>query len=207
VNNYLRLLHGLFSLAVDLGAISENTARAIKLMREESPDRLTPTWEQAQTLIESVKRHESKTALSAMLLLGLGQAELRNLRGEHFDQERGYVTVRRQKTQKVFTVPIFPHARQLVEQMSLEGRFKQEMPVFRVYNPHEAMVLACQRLNYPRFSPRSLRRAFIIRALEKGIDPRVVAAWQGHRDATLILRVYGAWVNQVHAQRMAALMN
>jgi integrase len=47
---------------------------------------------------------------------------------------------------------------------------------------------------------------FIIRALEKGIDPRVVAAWQGHRDATLILRVYGAWVNQDHAQRMAALM-
>jgi len=29
----------------------------------------------------------------------------------------------------------------------------------------------------------------------KGIDPRVVAAWQGHRDATLILRVYGAWVS------------
>ena len=207
VNNYLRMLHGLFSLAVDLGAISENTARNIRLMREESPERLTPTWQQAQSLIESVKRPESKLALSAMLLLGLGQGELRNLRGEHFDLVRGCVTVRRQKTQKIFSVPIFPHARSLVELMRDEGRLEQDKPAFRVHNPREAISLACRRLSLPAFSPRSFRRAFIIRALEKGIDPRVVAAWQGHRDATLILRVYGAWVNQDHAQRMAALMN
>jgi integrase len=207
VNNYLRMLHGLFALAVDLGAISENTARAIRLMREESPERLTPTWQQAQSLIESVKRPESKMALSAMLLLGLGQAELRNLRGEHFDLERGCVVVRRQKTQKIFTVPIFPQARPLVKMMCDEGRLEHERQVFLVYNPREAITLACRRLGLPSFSPRSFRRAFIIRALEKGIDPRVVAAWQGHRDATLILRVYGHWINQDHARRMAALMN
>lgn len=71
VNNYLRMLHGLFGLAVDLGAISENTAHEIQLLREESPERLTPTWQQARSWIESVIRHESKLALSAMLLLGL----------------------------------------------------------------------------------------------------------------------------------------
>jgi hypothetical protein len=74
-NNYLRMLHGLFGLAVELGAISENTAHEIQLIREENPERLTPTWQQAHTIIESVKRPKSKTALSAMLLLGLGGAD------------------------------------------------------------------------------------------------------------------------------------
>ena len=206
LNNYLRMLHGLFGLAVELGAVSENTAHEIQLIREENPERLTPTWEQAQDIIEAVKRPKSKMALTAMLLLGLGQGELRNLRGEHFDLDQNTITVRRQKTQKVFRIPIYPQARHFVEKLRDEGRLENERPVFQVINPREAISLACKSMKLPVLSPRSFRRAFIIRALEKGIDPRVVAAWQGHRDATLILRVYGAWVNPDHAQRMAALM-
>ena len=207
VNNYIRLLHGLFALAVDLGAVAENPAEQVELLSEESPERITPTWQQAQCIIKSVKRPPSKIALKAMLLLGLGQAELRNIRGEHFDLTRGVIVVRRQKTQKIFTVPIFPQARQFVECLQNEGHLEPQKQVFKISNPREAISLACRRLNYPAFTPRSFRRAFIIRALEKGVDPRVVAVWQGHRDATLILRVYGAWINQAHAQRMAALMN
>ena len=191
VNNYLRMLHGLFGLAVELGAISENTAHEIQLMHEESPERLTPTWQQAYTIIESVKRPKSKAALSAMLLLGLGQGELRNLRGEHFDLVQNCITIRRQKTQKVFRIPIYPHALSFVQKLRDEGRLENGTQVFQSFNPREAISLACRRLNLPAFSPRSFRRAFILRALEKGIDPRVVASWQGHRDATLILRVYG----------------
>jgi len=145
-NNYLRMLHGLFGLAVDLGAISENTARAIQLIHEESPERLTPSWQQAHTIIETVKRPKSRVALSAMLLLGLGQAELRNLRGEHFDLTRGCVMVRRQKTRKIFTVPIYPHARSFVEKLRDEGRLEPDKPVFQVRNPREAIALACRRL-------------------------------------------------------------
>ncbi len=206
MNNYLRTIHGLFGLAVELGAVSENIALEIKLIREPNPDRLTPTWEQAQTIIEAVKRPRSKLALTAMLLLGIGQGELKNLRGEHFNLEQNTITIRRQKTQKVFTIPIFPQARLFVEKLRDDGRLEHGKNVFDICNPREALVITCERLNLSLFTPRSLRRAFIIRALEKGIDPRVVAAWQGHRDATLILRVYGAWINQDHAQRMAALM-
>jgi len=43
--------------------------------------------------------------------------------------------------------------------------------------------------------------------LEQGIDPRLVAAWQGHQDnGALILKVYGRYINQSHAQKMAALL-
>jgi len=203
LNNYVRMLHGLFHLAVELGAVADSPAKAVKLLKEESPERLTPTWEQAKAIIATAKRQNSKLVLSAMLLLGLGQAELANLHGEHIDFARGQISVRRQKTQKVFTVPIFPQARPLLERMKKAGQIVPDKPLFERVSPREAISLACRRLGYTQFSPRSFRRAFIMRALEKGIDARCVAAWQGHRDATLILRVYGHVIQGKHAQEMA----
>jgi integrase len=207
VNNYVRMLHGLFELAVDHGAVSENIASQLQLKREENPDRLTPPWDQALQIVETVKSVKSKMALSAMLLFGLGQGELRNLYGEHFDLKQNLISIRRQKTQKVFVIPIYPHAYSFVRKLQGEGWITNGQRVFPICNPREAIACACRRLRFPSFSPRSFRRAFIVRALEKGVDPRVVATWQGHRDATLILRVYGAWVNKDHARRMTALMN
>jgi site-specific recombinase XerD len=47
---------------------------------------------------------------------------------------------------------------------------------------------------------------FITRAIERGVDVKVIAEWQGHKDGgKLILQVY-AHVNPVHSKRMAALM-
>jgi hypothetical protein len=47
---------------------------------------------------------------------------------------------------------------------------------------------------------------FITRAIEKGVDVKVVAQWQGHRDGgKLILDTY-SHVRQPHSDRMAALM-
>jgi integrase len=59
-----------------------------------------------------------------MLLLGLGQGELRNLRGEHFDLEQKSITVRRQKTQKVFAIPIYLQAREFVEKLRDAGQLE-----------------------------------------------------------------------------------
>jgi hypothetical protein len=47
---------------------------------------------------------------------------------------------------------------------------------------------------------------FITRAIERGVDVKVIAQWQGHRDGgKLILDTY-SHVNPVHSQRMAELM-
>jgi hypothetical protein len=48
---------------------------------------------------------------------------------------------------------------------------------------------------------------FITRAIELGVDVKVIAEWQGHRDGgKLILDTY-SHVNRAHSQRMAALMS
>jgi hypothetical protein len=47
---------------------------------------------------------------------------------------------------------------------------------------------------------------FITRALERGVNVKVIAEWQGHKDGgKLILDTY-SYVNRVHSQRMAELM-
>jgi hypothetical protein len=47
---------------------------------------------------------------------------------------------------------------------------------------------------------------FITRAIEKGIDVKVIAEWQGHKDGgKLILDTY-SHVNPIHSQRMAQLL-
>ena len=47
---------------------------------------------------------------------------------------------------------------------------------------------------------------FITRAIERGVDVKVIAQWQGHRDGgKLILDTY-SHVRPEHSDRMAALM-
>jgi integrase len=110
----------------------------------------------------------------------------------------------RRKTKKYFQLPIFPHAQELVRELVSQGSVKTGKPVFTWSNPRKALESACARLGLPRFSLRALRRAFIIHCLEQGLEPRVVAEWQGHKDAKLILDTYGKYVSREHAKAQAA---
>ena len=77
----------------------------------------------------------------------------------------------------------------------------------KISDAKKALTGACRRLGYAPFSQRSLRRMFITRAIELGVDVKVIAEWQGHRDGgKLILDTY-SHVNRVHSQRMAQLMS
>jgi integrase len=92
----------------------------------------------------------------------------------------------------------------------LERRHAQRSPgddrVFRIENAKKAIAAACKRLKLPAYTHRSFRRMFITRAIERGVDVKVLAQWQGHKDGgKLILETY-SHVNPQHSKRMAALM-
>jgi integrase len=79
--------------------------------------------------------------------------------------------------------------------------------VFKISDAKKALAGASRRLDYPPFSQRSLRRMFITRAIQKGVDVKVIAEWQGHQDGgKLILDTY-SHVHPVHSRRMAQLMS
>src|SRR5437660_11382747 len=124
-----------------------------------------------------------------MGFLCLGQAELSALTRADVDLDAGRIITFRQKTSTGFAIPIFPQVRPLLEKLC-EGKSNGDR-IFRISDAKKALAGACHRLCYPPFSQRSLRRMFITRAIEKRIDVKVIAEWQGHRDGgKLILDTY-----------------
>src|SRR5207249_10258362 len=123
---------------------------------------------------------------------------------KHVKFRAGQIQFFRRKTRQAFTIPMYPQVRPLLEKLC--AGLKPDDKVFPISSAKKAIAGACSRLGLPRYTHRSFRRMFITRAIERGIDVKVIAEWQGHRDGgKLILDTY-SHVNRVHAQRMAQLM-
>jgi integrase len=211
-NSALSLVRNAFQKALADRVVFENPAAQLKYAKRTKPIRLTPTWEQFNQIIADVRAQASNAGasdsgdfLEACGLLGLGQAEIRNMLREHIDLESGRIIVYRCKTDVGFVIPLFPQAASLITRLCA-GK-KHSSHIFPIAQSRKALRHACKRLGFPNFTTRSLRRMFIVRALERGINPQVIAQWQGHRDGgVLILQVYGH-VRSEHSNRMAQLMS
>lgn len=103
-------------------------------------------------------------------------------------------------------IPLFPQLRPLLASLRGDKLHAPGDRVFAIKESKKALAGACTRLKLPHYTHITLRRMFITRAIEKGIDVKVIAQWQGHRDGgKLILDTY-CHVNRSHSQRMAQLM-
>jgi len=200
-----------FVLAVRDRIIPVSPALHLRSAKREKPIRLTPTFEQFKAIIADVRvqvfnadARDSADLLEFLGLAGLGQAEAGSLTRSDVDLDAGRIITFRHKTSTGFAIPIFPQVRPLLERLC-KGKSNGHH-IFSVSDAKKALAGACRRLQLPPFSQRSLRRMFITRAIEKGIDVKVISEWQGHRDGgKLILDTYSR-VNRAHSQRMARLM-
>src|SRR5439155_26823200 len=137
-------------------------------------------------------------------LAGLGQAEAASITRADVNLESGRIIVYRHKTDVGFAIPLYPQLRPLVEKLC-NGK-THNARLFSINEARKALANSCKRLGLTSFTHRSLRRMFIVRAIERGVDVKVIAEWQGHRDGgKLILQTY-SHVNPVHSNRMAQLM-
>jgi integrase len=210
-NSALALVRSALDVAVRDKIIIGNPVAHLKYRKRETPVRLTPTFEQFQEIVADVRAQpfnadaqDSGDFLEMMGLLGLGQAELAALGRSDVDLAASRIFVKRRKTGAGFHIPIFPQARELTQKLCQGKRHDERL--FKLSDARKALANACKRLGYAPFSQRSLRRMFITRAIERGVDVKVIAQWQGHRDGgKLILDTY-SHVNPVHSNRMAALM-
>src|SRR5207248_2952784 len=198
-------------LAVRDRVIVTSPAAHLKSVKREKPIRLTPSFQQFKAIIADVRAQQfnadaqdSADFLEFLGLVGLGQAEAGSLTRADVDFEAERIITFRHKTTTGFSVPLYPQVRPLLERLC-EGKAHNEQ-VFRISDAKKAFAGACRRLNYPQFSQRSLRRLFITRAIERGVDVKVIAEWQGHKDGgKLILDTY-SHVNRAHSRQMAKLM-
>jgi integrase len=230
-NSALTVIRDAFDLAVEDHIISENPARppeknkalskALKYQKRKKPIRPTPTFEQFKRIVADIRAQkfnreaeQSGDFVDFLGLAGLGQAEAAALTRADVDLEGGQFFPYRHKTDTGFDVPIFPQLRRLMEKLCT-GKKPQER-LFSILESRKAIANACKRLGFvrelpdgsliPQFTHRSLRRMFITRAIERGVDVKVIAQWQGHKDdGKLILQTY-SHVRPVHSLRMAQLL-
>src|SRR5215510_6630965 len=212
-NLHLACIKDILAMAVADGMIVYSPAADLKKMKVDKPIRRTPTFEKFQQIVESIRSQEfnghdadeSADFVEFVGLAGLGQAEASALTWADVDWRREQIITFRHKTKSGFAIPLYPQLRPLLEKRHAR-RSPGDDQVFKIKDAKRAIAAACNRLGFPMFSHRSFRRMFITRAIERGVDVKVIADWQGHKDGgTLILRTY-SHVNPVHSQRMAQLM-
>jgi integrase len=210
-NLHISCIKEVFALAARDRIIPVSPALHLRSAKREKPIRLTPSFEQFKTIIADVRAQQfnadaqdSADFLEFLGLAGLGQAEAASLTRTDVDLQSGRIITYRHKTSTGFAIPIFPQVRPLLERLC-EVKSNGEH-IFKIRDAKKALAGACRRLKFPPFSQRSLRRMFITRAIERGVDVKVIAEWQGHEEmGKLILDTY-SHVNRAHSHRMAQLM-
>lgn len=213
INHLITEVRNFFGSAVDDGVVADNPASEITYLKVAKPKRSTPNSSEFEAIVANIRSQKSNghgAAESADTVelagrLGLGQAELAGIQRKHINLEAGTIDIFvRRKTQVGFVIPIYPLARPaLLRRIEVIGD-NHEARLLPNYNFRRALEGACSRLGLPKFEPRSLRRFFITEALRAGVDAPTIASWQGHNDGgALVLKVYGAAVQQEHSQRMA----
>ena len=191
LNSFIEVVRSVFALAVRDRLISESPVAAVRYRKRKLPIRQTPTPAEFAAIVADIRAQtynadavDSADFVEFIGLAGLGQAEASALTWDDVDWRREQITTFRKKTSRGFVVPIYPQLRPL-----LEKTFHARVPkptgdekVFRLKDAKKAISGACKRLGLPAYSHRAFRRMFITRAIERGVDVKVIAAWQGHRN-------------------------
>ena len=211
-NRHAAEIKRIFEMALRDGIISRSPAAHLRPVKPPKPIRATPSFDEFKGIVENIRSQkfnghdaeESGDFVEFLGLAGLGKAEAAALKQSDIDWEHETITTFRHKTKSGFAIPIYPQLKPL-----LLRRRRDDAPnerVFAIDDAKKAIANACRRLNLPHYSHISFRRMFITRAIERGVDVKVIAEWQGHKDGgKLILDTY-SHVNRAHSHRMAQLM-
>ena len=216
-NLYLDFVRAVFALAIHDKLRSDSPVEGIDRKTGDTPIRETPSPEEFRAIVAEIRAQvfsaeaaDSGDFVEFIGLAGLGQAEASSLRWKDIEWERNRIVTFRHKTSTGFAVPLFPQLRPFLEKLR-ESRgegARGDALVFKVKDAKKALLAACKRLGLPAYSHRAFRRMFVTSALEKGINPKVIASWQGHSPkdgGRLILSTYSHLTN-AHSDAMAKLM-
>lgn len=211
-NEWLFFLKGMFQRAVLDGVITLNPAVHLKPKKRDSVQRNTPSLAEFESIVAFIRenrnhRHvDSADFVEFLGLSGLGRGEAAKLTIGDVDLKRGQIRVRRLKTDTVFHIPIYPQLRDLVERLVQVSRGNPGANLLQVAEAKKSLDTACRALRFPDYTHISFRRMFITNAIERGVDVKTIAEWQGHRDGgKLILDTY-SHVRRPHHDAMAQLM-
>ena len=204
--NIFRLnLIQIFEAAIKLGLSTINPAITLKHLKEKDCSKPLPIVEDFDKILDWMEKRKlvadckhTSDYFKFMFISGLGNAESNALIWRDVDFEKGVLSVRRKKTHKLFSIPLHPELRAMLESLREQERTKgsseaqiNERHIMKVFSIKRALASACRDLGLPMFCPRSFRKLHITTLISQGVHIPLVAKWQGHQDGgALLLRKY-----------------
>jgi integrase len=210
-NQNRAFVRALFDFAVADRAIAQSPfdEKICRKARRDPIKRVIPTEDEFESLVAEIRKpgwkkvsgqhggqrpmfqHESADFAEFLGLAGVGQAEAIGLTWQDMDFATGTIHYVRKKTKTAFSTPVYPWLKPLVEKLRGQAGPNPHGPVFKMQNVRNSLGSACERLGFPHFTQRSLRAMRIKRLWEAGVDVKIIAQWQGHRDGgKLIMSIY-----------------
>ena len=205
----------MFAAATKAGIIARSPFADVDLPKRAKVIRLTPSEGEFRAIVADLRgqkfnghgRTDTADFVELAGVLGLGQAELASIERQHIDLAEDIIQIRRKKTGQIFEVPIFHDAQEIIRRRLATMPLDPDAELFPQYNCRIGLKGACQRLNLPAFTARSLRRYHITRCIKAGVAVPTIASWQGHQDGgELILKVYADVLGRKHSKAQAALL-
>lgn len=220
-NRYAGVLKQVFELAVNDRIIAESPFERVRTRwkKPQTPVRIVPTLEQFQAIVDTARAEkrsrrakDSADFIEFLGLAGVGQAEASSLTWGDVDFDKNIMSFRRHKTDRRFTVPIYPNLRPLMERLHKEAgeKIRPGQLVLKIKDAKRSLRGACVKLKLPPFTQRNLRQGLIMRLWKSGVDKKLIAKWQGHQDGgQLILdtytEVFGSDDDDYEVQQLAKL--
>jgi integrase len=137
------------------------------------------------------ENHDAADFAEYLGLAGVGQAEAATLEWSDVSWEQeGTVRYTRHKTGRVFSHPIYPWLRPLLERLRADNKAGKGR-IFKIKDVRHSLTAATRRLKLPGFTQRSLRAFLIGKLWKSAVNVKLIAKWQGHSDGgVLIMKVY-----------------
>lgn len=206
-SNAVRAVMRAFNWAVKQGHIEKNPVKGVERPAYQ-PREVYITADQWAQVMEAT-RDPFQTFLVFLKETGCRPQEARAIESRHFDRDLRQIVfpVKESKGKKrKRVIPLNDAALAIIQKLTLKY---PEGPIFRNSHgkPWTAYAVNCQtarltrNLGFKLFA-YAIRHTFITDALLRGVDPLTLAIIVGHKDATMIMRVYSHLnLHQDHIQK------
>lgn len=214
-NGTLETLRAVLQLGVELGCIAENPMvfankrkgiRGIPRAKVVPKDWQLPERKEFNTLVQRLNALPSRLRASRTVRFiafsGLRIGAARLVMPSDVDLERNCLSKPKFKYSDSATrLPMFKELRKVCEELLAD--YPGEGPLLPIKNPRRALKNACNECGVEPLNNHALRKLFVTRCLESGVDVRTCADWVDHKDnGALLLKRY-AHVIDGHSQRMS----
>jgi len=200
IRGALHAIRSLFDYLVQLGAVSSNPAKEVRLPKKDAATRLLVTDEDLIALRQATERQAAdfrcvrdRAALSVLIFCGLRRQEFLDLRVGSVNLTDQSLLVQQGKGQKARTIYLCPDALSVLrEWLGIRQKRQCSHDYLFITQNHrhfgdtslmrtleEIKAIAGLRGD-PRIKPHSIRHAAATRLLRNGADIRSIHAWLGH---------------------------